>query len=349
MISKFFKEFVNTDVLPVLRGILTFKTFRYKAETQNQMISPYIEKSLSMPLRYKNMEYNLRVTPLTKRVRSCSSNQTMPDRRAIGMTRWTNNSSFQSNSKLISDISYENSPIKLLETSQTKQNPDTPAKTQFTNLSRNTVRTPSIIRFNSSLETSNTFIPTNSYENCPIKLLETSQTREDTPIRDTPVRTQQDSNNILINKPLLNHSFSVCPIKLLETSQTREDTSIIDTPSRTQLTTIPQTNVVKRPNNIPVKLLDTSSERDILCHNVNLTTPLPLASPNCSIRLLDTSTPDILASNSRSVCQALDFRPSGYRPLCNSTPSKRTFSKFNEVNLSKRVRLDCDANGNCLD
>ena len=294
MISKFFEEFGNTDMLPVLRGIFAFKIFRYKAETQNQMISPYIEKSLSIPLRYKNMEYNLRITPLTKRVRSCSSNQAMLGRRAIGMTRWTNNSSFQSNSKHISDISYENCPIKLLETSQTKQNPDTPAEIQFTNLSRNKVRTPSIIRFNSSLETSNTFVPTSSYENCPIKLLETSQTREDNPISDTS--------------------------------------------SRTQLTTIPQINVVRRPNNIPVKLLDTSSGRDILCHNVNLTTPLPLASPNCSIRIL--GTPDILASNSRSICQALSSRPSGYRPLCNSAPSKRTFSELDEVNLSKRVRLN---------
>ena len=154
-ISKFIEEFGNTDVLPVLRGILTFKTFRYKAETQNQMISPYIEKSLSMSLRYKNMECNLSITTL----------------------------------------------------------PDTPAEIQFTNLSRDTVRTPRtpIIRFNSSLETSNTFVPTSSYENCPIKLLETSQTREDNPISDTS--------------------------------------------SRTQLTTIPQINVVRRPNNIPVKLL----------------------------------------------------------------------------------------------
>ena len=52
----YFKEFGNTDMLPVLPGILAFKTFRYKAETLNQMISPYIEQSLSMPLRYKNMD-----------------------------------------------------------------------------------------------------------------------------------------------------------------------------------------------------------------------------------------------------------------------------------------------------
>ena len=80
--------------------------------------------------------------------------------------------------------------ITKLWTSQTKQNPDTPAEIQFANLSRDTVRTPRITSFNSSFETSNTFVPTNSYENCPIKLLETSKTRDNTPISDTSSGTQ---------------------------------------------------------------------------------------------------------------------------------------------------------------
>ena len=441
MISKFFKEFVNTDVLPVLRGILTFKTFRYRTEAQNEMISPYIEKSVSIPLHYNNFEYTFKMIPLSKRVlsRGCSSNQAMMGRRAVGMTSSSN--SFQNNSKLVSDTSFENCPIKLLETSQTKLDTDIPSKIYLANIPRNNlVKTPNIIRFNNSLETSNIFVPNNSYENCPIKLLETSQTKEDTSIRETPIQTQLTSNNIRLNKPLLNISYENCPIKLLETSQTKEntsnretpaktpqtsnnirlnkplvntsyencpiklletsqtkedasnketlaksqltsnsihlnkplpntsydtypiklletsqmkeDTSITVTPTRIQLTNISQTGIVRTPNNIPIRLLDTSTERDQLRHNINGITPLPLTSPNCSNRL-DTSTPDILSSSSRSVCQALDFRPSVYRPLSNSTPSKRTFSKMNEVNLSKRVRLDRDilksANENYLD
>ena len=348
MISKFFKEFINTDALPVLRGILTFKSFRYKAETQNRMISPYIEKSLSVPLRYKDMEYTLKITPLSKRYpnRGCSYN---PARRAIGMSRSNSDNSFQSNSKLVSDTSYENCPIKLLETSQTKIAADTPSKMHLTNISRSdTVKSPSMIRLNNSLESSNISVSNNTYENYPINLLETSQMREDTSIRDTPAKTQLTSNKIHVNNsigiandPLLNSSYDTCPIKLLGTSQMREDTSITDTPIRTHLTNLSQTNIVRTPNNIPIKLLDTSTERDVLHHNTNGNTPLALASPTCSIRLLDTSTPDILASSSRSICQALDFKPSAC-PLSNSTPSKRTFSKMKEVNLSKRVRLDYD-------
>ena len=141
-----------------------------------------------------------------------------------------------------------------------------------------------------------------------------------------------------INRPFRKASASYVSLSL---SGEKSDTS-----SGTQLTTIPQINVVRRLNNIPVKLLDTSSGRDILCHNVNLTTPLILASPNCSISLLDTSTPDILASNSRSICQALEFRPSGYRPLCNSAPSKCTFYKLSEnaVEISANYlqeRIEC--------
>ncbi|KAI6657661.1 hypothetical protein LOD99_404 [Oopsacas minuta] len=126
-ISNVFGDFINTDMLPVLRCILTFNNYRHQGERYNRIISPYIEKSISMPLRLKNVNYTLKITPIKHLTTSqpiksnLSPSQLMLHRRAKSTSNRSTITSFHSTNKYIQPKrSNDNCPIKLLETSHTK-------------------------------------------------------------------------------------------------------------------------------------------------------------------------------------------------------------------------------------
>ena len=81
----------------------------------NQMISPFIEKSISIPLRINNLNLTMKVTTAHK---YNSPNQLMLHRKANNTTSKHSTNYYQRSSSLVPKISNDNCPIKLCTSSK---------------------------------------------------------------------------------------------------------------------------------------------------------------------------------------------------------------------------------------
>ena len=301
IISTAYREFINTDMIQVLRGILTFRNYKFRAEKHSKMLTPYIETSIKLPLKIKDENFILKLTPLSLMKSpsmrpalsqiSCSPNQlalrdipqVVPSKRSEYTKSSTKHTKINTSLTLTNGTSLVR-PIKLLETSPFNSTPHS-NRAITSHLSQEYTSTP--------------------------KDSPSHTVASNTPHTATTATMVHQSNTNNIKVGLFN-------VKLLNTSA---DSATLHNAQKNEITPV---------RGVPLKLNQQTHQ-----FNVRLLETTPTT--NSIKRYVE---PTRLPTISNSVDQELKLVPLDYSPFANSTPVKRTISKIIDNNLSKRVRLD---------
>ena len=304
MISTAFKEFVNTDAIHVLRGILTIRNYRFQGERHSKILTPYIETSISLPLKIRNEHFTLKLTPLSLLK---NPNNSITDRRVYPP-----------------QTSYSPAQLSLLDRARVASKHSQYSNNSFRKLNSTQLNT------NSPLTNGTDFM-------YPIKLLDTS------PFNSAlhSNRAITHLGNTSTPKGSLSRAISGNSIHTLTTPskvhQAKTDNNfkiglfnikLLNTSSR-----VAAEENVKNNEITPVRAKPLKPNNQTHQFSVRLLETVPSAN---SVRYDTTRFP----TRSNSVDQELKLVPLDNSPISNSTPVKRTLSKIIEHNLSKRVRLD---------
>ena len=316
IISTAFREFINTDMIQVLRGILTFRNYRLRGENHNRILSPYIERSITLPLKIRDENFTLKLTPLSlfknpkespvvKRAAlsqiSCSPNQlairdrtqTVLSNRSHHESPSTKHFHINASSPLANGIS-PMYPIKLLDTLPVNSTPHS-NRAISSQLSIGNTPTPKSLHSPAILRSTATHTTTT-----------TTTTTATTTTHSVHHYNTNDRKIGLLNIKLLNTSAECAGVQKAHSSGV---TSFRGRPLSSN----------HHNNQFSVRLLETTPTTN-------------------SVNRYDEQTR--LRTTSNPVDQGLKLIPLDNSPLPNSTPIKRTFSKIFDTNLSKRVRLD---------